>query len=370
MIYFDYGATSLRKPRAVTQAVKRAMQQYASPGRGGYAASMEASKAVFECRVRAGELFDCDPERVIFTMNATHGLNIAIKSLVRSGGRVAVSGFEHNAVMRPLSAIGADISIAGRKLFDPDDTLNAFYDIIRPGLDAVICTHVSNVFGYALPVEQIAELCRNRSVPFVLDASQSAGCIPISLQKLQAAFIAMPGHKGLYGPQGTGILLCNHGTQPLLEGGTGSMSSDAAMPDFLPDRLEAGTHNVPGICGLSEGLKFVRDRTPEAILRHEIMLARCAGKRLSALSGIECFCADNETQTGVLSFRIRGVDCETAAERLGEAGVAVRAGLHCAPTAHESAGTLETGTIRFSAGAFNSCEETERFAAAVRRLFH
>ena len=369
MIYFDYGATSLRKPRSVVQAVQRAMLQYASPGRGGYSAAIEAANAVYGCRVLAGELFDCDPERVAFTMNATHGLNIAVKSLVRPGGRVVMSGFEHNAVTRPLAALGARTTVAGRTLFDPEDTLNRFYDAIRPGLDAVICTHVSNVFGYVLPVEEIAALCRERRVPFVLDASQSAGCLPVSLRKLQAAFIAMPGHKGLYGPQGTGLLFCGHDAQPLLEGGTGSQSASDRMPEFLPDRLEAGTHNVPGICGLNEGLRFVRECTPETILRHEVSLVRRTAAQLAKLPGIACFCAENGTQTGVLSFRIEGVDCEEAADKLGRAGFALRAGLHCAPTAHESAGTLSTGTIRFSAGAFNSALETDSFVSAVRRLF-
>ncbi len=368
MTYFDNAATSLQKPRAVRRAVLYAMKHYASPGRGGYRAAMEAAGAVYDCRVRASELFDCEAEQVVFTMNATHGLNLAIKSLMPPGGHAVVSGFEHNSVTRPLTALGAELQVAGRRLFDPDDTLNCFYDLVKPGTDAVVCTHVSNVFGYILPVEEIAALCADRGVPFVLDASQSAGCLPISARRLQAAFVAMPGHKGLLGPQGTGILLCRADAKTLLEGGTGSLSARAEMPEFLPDRLEAGTHNVAGICGLREGIRFVQEYTPTEILRHELRLTRAAAARLRELPGVRCFCAGNGTQTGVLSFQLEGLDCETAADALGRAGFALRAGLHCAPLAHESAGTLENGTLRFSAGIFNTAREAERFTAAVARL--
>lgn len=368
MIYFDSGATSLQKPETVYRAVGYAIRHYASPGRGGHCAAMQAAEQVFACRTLAAELFDCDPEQVVFTMNATHGLNIAIKSLVPFGGSVVISGFEHNAVTRPLCALGAKITVAGRKLFAPEDTLSAFRNAITKDTNAVFCTHVSNVFGYVLPVYEIAQLCARRGVPFVLDASQSAGTLPVSLRRLNAAFVAMPGHKGLLGPQGTGLLLCAHEAKPLLEGGTGSVSESAQMPDFLPDRLEAGTHNVPGICGLSEGLRYIIKHTPEQILRHEVYLKQHTADRLCGNSDVECFVSDSPAQTGVLSFRIRGMDCETIARRLSEAGFAVRAGLHCAPTAHESAGTLHTGTVRFSAGPMNTLREAERFSLAIRRI--
>jgi selenocysteine lyase/cysteine desulfurase len=224
------------------------------------------------------------------------------------------------------------------------------------------------VFGYRLPVEEIAALCAERGVPFVLDASQSAGCLPISARQLDAAFVAMPGHKGLMGPQGTGILICRHAAQPLLEGGTGSQSALAEMPDFLPDRLEAGTLNVPGICGLRAGLRFVADYTPEAIGLREQALTAEAAERLAKIPGVRCFAAENGTQTGVLSFQISDRDCEQVAEALGCAGFALRAGLHCAPLAHESVGTLERGTVRLSTGVFNTLREIKRFTKAVERL--
>ncbi len=238
MIYLDSGATSFRKPSAVYRAVQQAMLRCANPGRGGYDAAMAADQAVFRCRETAAELFSCQPEQVALTMNCTHGLNIAIRSLVKPGARVVTSGFEHNAVLRPLYALGAKVQAAGGKLFDWEDTLEAFDRELKQA-DAAVFTHVSNVFGYILPVQEIAKLCRMRRIPFVIDAAQSAGTLPVSLRDLGADFIAMPGHKGLLGPQGTGLLLCGGGAEPLLYGGTGTASREKNMPEALPERLDA-----------------------------------------------------------------------------------------------------------------------------------
>ena len=372
MIYLDSAATTLHKPPSVPRAAAWAMTHLASPGRGGHRPAVAAGETAFRCRQAAAELFGVsDPERVVFTSNATHALNIAIRTLVGPGDRVAVSGWEHNAVTRPLHALGAEVAAARAPLFDRRGQLDAFARALEGDVKAAVCTHVSNVFGFVLPVEEIAALCRRRGVPFVLDASQSAGCLPVSLEELGAAFAAMPGHKGLYGPQGTGLLLCGEGRLPeaLLAGGTGSLSALQTMPDFLPDRLEAGTHNIPGIAGLLEGLRYVKARGPEHILRHERALIRRAARRLSALEGVEVFAApDPADQAGVLSFRVAGRDCEELGEALGRAGVAVRAGLHCAPEAHRSAGTLETGTLRLSVSAFNVPAEIDRAAEVLARL--
>ena len=359
MIYFDHAATSFQKPKTVRNAVLRAMQECASPGRGGYRWAMNAAQELYDCRVTAGEVFSCPAENVVFTMNATHGLNMAITSVVKPGSNVVISGFEHNAVWRPLHKIGANIKIAGRKLFDPEATLREFEEAVNSDTDAVICTHVSNVFGYILPVQEIAELCRERNVPIVLDASQSAGILPVSMKDLGAAFIAMPGHKGLYGPQGTGLLLCSQIPEVLISGGTGSLSASSEMPDFLPDRGEAGTHNVPGICGLLAGMRFVEELGAKKILTHEQNLCRRIVKNLSSNKKIQIFSDGFKNQAGVLSVNIDGIDCECAAEFLAEHDCAVRAGLHCSPLAHESAGTLESGTIRISPSAFSTEKQAD-----------
>jgi len=345
MIYLDNGATSFHKPPAVYQAVLKAMRTCANPGRGGYKAARKAADAVFECREQAGILFDCLPEQVVLTTSCTHGLNLAIRTLVKPGSIVVVSGFEHNAVTRPLHAIGAKIRVAGRKLFDWEDTLESFERQLD-GADAAVFTHVSNVFGYILPVKEMARLCRNRGIPFIIDAAQSAGSLPLSLTELGADFIAMPGHKGLLGPQGTGLLLCRNGGQPLLFGGTGSLSREQAMPTELPDRLEAGTLNVPGYAGLREGLGYLNQTGVESIFHREHRLLRRCIDGLQRY-GMKVYAGDHQAAT--VSF-LPGMDCEEAAEILARQGIAVRAGLHCAPYAHESAGTLETGTVRVSIG--------------------
>ena len=362
MIYLDAGATSLVKPEAVGRAVLWAMNHCANPGRGGYRASSRAAETVYSCRELAGKLFDCEPDRVVFTSNCTHGLNIAIRSLVRPGGKVAVSGFEHNAVTRPLHGLGAEIRVGGEKLFNWEDTLSRFEDALR-GAEAAVFTHVSNVFGYILPVEQMAQLCRDRGIPFVLDAAQSAGSIPVSLRELGADFIAMPGHKGLLGPQGTGLLLCGREGTPLLMGGTGSDSVRQDMPEYLPERLEAGTLNVPGIAGLGAGLGFLRRTGVEKIgQREHRQLRRCI--QGIQKQGFTVF--SGEHQAGTLSFLAKG-DCEELAARLARRGIAVRAGLHCAPLAHKSAGTLETGTVRVSFGWDAGPEQTDRLMEALSK---
>jgi len=301
---------------------------------------------VFSTRERAAELFDCDAEQVVFTSSCTHGLNIAIRTLVRPGTRVVISGFEHNAVTRVLHLLGAEVTVAGRKLFDPADTLQEFEKALKAGAKVAIFTHVSNVFGYILPVEQIAALCRKYKVPFVIDAAQSAGMIPVSLKKLGADFIAMPGHKGLLGPQGTGILLCGRIPSALMAGGTGSESRNPEMPAFLPDRAEPGTLNVPGIAGLGAGIQYVQRQGVDAILAREQEMVRRCVPMLERL-GYRVFAGEN--QSGTVSF-VPKIDCEEFAEKLAGRGIAVRAGLHCAPLAHQSAGTLESGTVRISFG--------------------
>ena len=341
MIYLDSAATTFQKPRSVANAMDRALATMSSPGRGGYPAAMAAADAALDCRTELAELYHAEsPEQVVFTLNATHALNIAIKSLVPLFQRAAVT--------------------------------EAFDRLIVPGTDAVICNHVSNVFGFVQPVEEIAALCRDRGVPFIIDASQSAGLLTLDMAALGAAFIAMPGHKGLYGPQGTGVLICGRDApvRTVLEGGTGSQSLEQAMPDFLPDRLEAGTHNMPGIAGLLAGVRFVRKVGPEAICQEERRLTLLAAEGLRRVPGIRVYARpDLEAQVGVLSLVPEKMDPETLGAALADRGIAVRAGLHCAPLAHRSAGTLETGTVRVSLSHWNTREEIGRFLGAMGAIF-
>lgn len=364
MIYLDNGATSFHKPPQVRQAVLDAMLRCANPGRGGYRAAMAAAEQIYRCREAAADLFACQPEQVALTSNCTHGLNIAIRSLVKPGDPVVISGFEHNAVTRPLHALGARITVAGQRLFDWDDTLQQFEDALRLRPAAAVFTHVSNVFGYVLPVEQLSELCRKYGVPFIVDAAQSAGSLEVNLQKWGAEFIAMPGHKGLLGPQGTGLLLCAETARPLIFGGTGSDSIRQEMPEYLPDRLEAGTVNVPGAAGLAVGIGYVKRVGVDTIGYRERMQARATAQGLRAL-GYRVFFGAH--QGGTVSF-LPNMDCEEMAEKLASAGIAVRAGLHCAPLAHRSAGTLDTGTVRVSFGHDASALQTRQFLREMGKL--
>ena len=364
MTYLDHGATSFPKPQGVTNAMVRAMETCGNPGRGGYDAAMRAARTVLRCREKAGELFACEPEQVICTANCTHGLNLAIRTLVKTGSRVVVSGFEHNAVTRPLHMLDAKVHVAGRKLFDQTDTLAEFEWALKQGMDAAVFTHVSNVFGYILPVEEMAKLCRKYHVPFVVDCAQSAGMLPVSMKEWGADFIAMPGHKGLLGPMGTGLLLCGRVPKPLMAGGTGSQSENYDMPNFLPDVGEAGTVNVPGIAGLCAGMETVQREGIGKILQREQRDMRRCVKGMEKL-GLSLYTGEN--QSGTLSF-VPSCGCEELAEILGKQGICVRAGLHCAPLAHESAGTLKTGTVRVSFGHNADPRQTGNFLLALEKL--
>ena len=368
MIYLDNAATTLPKPSGVLTAVKEALIKTGSLGRSSHGAAAFASETAFSCRKLAASMFDAKEDNVVFTFNATHGLNIAIKSLVNEGDRVVISGFEHNAVMRPLHRLNADIVIAGRKLFDQEDTILDFDAKINAETKAVICTHVSNVFGYVLPILQISRICRERNVPFIIDASQSAGILPVSLKDTGAAFIAMPGHKSLFGPQGTGILLCAEPAQPILDGGTGSVSRSMDMPEFLPDRLEAGTINMHGIAGLKEGLSYVQKLGTETIISHEISLIQSVLEALNPDMYDIYAAQDQVCQAGVLSIVPRFCPCEYFSELCTEADIAVRVGLHCAPIAHESVGTTGTGTVRLSVSALTEESDVKKFAEFANEI--
>ncbi len=369
MIYFDNAATTLQKPKQVMQAVMQSLRSSASVGRGDGMASQRAGETLFACRSLAADLFSLErPEQVVFTFHATHALNIAIHSLVKPRDRVLISGYEHNAVCRPLVAV-PELSIytVDTPLWAQEACLAGFARALKRGVDVVICNHVSNVFGYILPLEGIAQLCREADVPLIVDASQSAGVLPLDMSRLGAKFVAMPGHKGLYAPQGTGILLCGMLGEPLLYGGTGSQSMEMQMPETLPDRHEAGTHNVAGIAGLLAGLRFVQARGMRRILQEECALRDFAAEGLAHCPRTEVFHSpDPSTQTGVLSFRVRGIPCEEIGAYLAGQGIAVRTGLHCAPLAHQTAGTLDTGTVRLSFSAFNTATEVQTFLRQIR----
>lgn len=369
MIYFDNAATTLLKPAEVFRAVQSAMRTAAGFGRSGHQPALHAGELVYSCREQAAALFGIDePERVVFTLNATHALNLAIHALVPPGSTVAVTGYEHNSVMRPLVARDCRVIVMQSTLFHPEEAVAAAERAVEAGAEVFVVNHVSNVFGYAQPVEQIDAILAREGIPMILDASQSAGVLPVPAGKLRsAAAVCCPGHKALFGPQGTGILLAlsDRLREPLLTGGTGSLSEKTEQPEMLPDRFESGTLNAHGIAGLAAGIAWVRAQGTRQILGHERRLVQRLVKGLGAMPGIEVF--DGPGQCGVLSFRVGGLACEEVAGRLAERGVCVRDGLHCAPLAHRSAGTFETGTVRVSVSALNNETECDRFLEILER---
>lgn len=367
MIYLDNAATTLRKPPQVGRAMLAALQSCANPGRGGHAAAERAEETVWRTRSLAARFFGLEPEQICFTANATEGLNIALRTLVRPGDRVVISGLEHNAVTRTLAGLGAKTVPVTAPLFDRAAWAEAFAAALTPETRAAVCLQVSNVFGAVLPVEELGALCAARGIPLVVDASQSAGLLPVTPEAWGAAFTAMPGHKGLLGPQGTGLLLCRAKPEPLRFGGTGSRSLAQTMPEELPDRVEAGTLNVPGIAGLGAALAWQLARKPGVGAAAEGRLLSAAARGLQSL-GVPVWTGPE--QLGVLSFRLPGRDCEEAAAAYARAGIALRAGLHCAPLAHKTAGTLPEGTIRLSLSVFTSPAEIGSFLEHTGRLLH
>ena len=374
MIYFDSAATSFHRPPTVMRAVADSIRLHAGYGRSGHAAAERAAEAVYDCRMSAAELFGLSaPERVVFCQNATQALNTAIFGLSLAKKRVVISGYEHNAVYRPLiergDRDGTQVVIAQSDLFDTQGAFNAFDRLLDESCGLCICTMVSNVFGNILPVEGIGRLCRERGIPFIIDASQAAGSLTVDARRLSADIICVPGHKGLLGPVGTGLmLLCTDiMPTPFLFGGTGGESESPRQPMSPPERYESGTQNIAGICGLREGIRYVlRQRT--AIRRQEAKLIAYLKNELTKISGVTVYGGTVEACGGLFSFNAAGWDCETVAARLAEHGIAVRAGLHCAPLAHRSVGTERCGTVRISCCGENTLREAERFCNVLEEI--
>ncbi|MGN1014207.1 MAG: aminotransferase class V-fold PLP-dependent enzyme [Butyricicoccus sp.] len=376
MIYLDNAATTLQKPASVMTAVRQAMNRAASAGRSAHRPAVLAADILFDTRALAAEFFELDDSsRVIFTSNATMALNTAIFSMAEYARRFAVTGMEHNAVMRPmhkLSHQGKRVTVLDTPLWKPERLLDSAEKTCKNGVDCFVVNHVSNVYGYELPLEELDGVLRRYGVPMIVDASQSAGVCPLSARRLRsAAAICMPGHKGLYGPQGTGMLLSltEEIQAPLLYGGTGSRSISPNMPEDLPDRLEAGTHNIAGVAGLFEGIRFVRMVGVDQIREHETILRRQLASQLKNVSQLHCFTTSrDELQTGVLSITCDTMSAEQLSMRLAERGICVRAGLHCAPLAHRTGGTLESGTVRLSPGWFQNLHQIRRTTESIRDI--
>lgn len=372
MIYLDNAATTYPKPRSVYQAWNRAVSAYgANPGRSGHAMSLATSQAVFQSRSKCAEFFGAEPENTVFTLNCTHALNMAIKGLAEKGAHFVLSDIEHNASIRPvhaLSAHGMSYTLF-RTSHSEEETLLSAERAIRPNTTALICTAAGNVTGQRLPLEGLAELCGRKNICFIVDAAQAAGLLPLSVRD-GINIICTAGHKGLYGPMGTGLMLTDgkYALRTIIEGGTGSMSESLEQPEFLPDRFESGTINTPGAIVLGSGVDFVKQRTPEKILAHETALCRrfCAAlRRIPDVTVYSDIDERPELYAPVVSFGIDGIPSTEAAARLSRLGFYMRGGLHCAPLAHKKLGTLENGTVRFAPSVFTTAEDVSRLVWAI-----
>ncbi len=373
MINFDNAATTFPKPRSVRLAMERALLEYGgNAGRGGHQLTTKTSEQVFAAREEAAAFFGGKPENTIFCLNCTHALNLAIQGILQPNDHVIISSLEHNAVLRPVAAMvreqGIRCSIAPVSANDAE-TVAAFQERIRPDTKAIICTLASNVTGQILPYREIAALCQANDICMIADGAQACGTLPVQLSD-GMNILCTAGHKGLYGATGTGLLLTDtkFPIKPLLYGGTGSLSAKLEMPDFLPDRLECGTLNIAGILSLRAGIAFVRQKTVNRIFRHETACCEKLLSMLQTMPQITVYRQPNVNYAPIISFNADGFPAETLAEALDQKGFCLRAGLHCAPLAHRSIGTMDGGTVRFAPSIFNTLPEVAALGNAIRAI--
>ena len=382
-LYFDNAATSRPKPASVLEAMCRyASELGASAGRGGYSEATETGDLLFECRRRLNRLFHGEkPEHFVFTLNCSDALNLAIKGLIGPDdrGHAICTHIDHNSILRPLYALEqrgwASVTRtpvdSATGLVDPDDIRKA----IRPDTKLIAITHASNVTGSVQPIREIGRMARERGIPFVVDAAQSAGHVPIDVREDCIDLLAAPGHKALYGPLGTGFLYIRPGLEkilrPLKEGGTGSVSEQPVQPEFMPDKYESGSHNAMGIVGLLEGVKWLAEQTIAKLAAHENNLMRTFLSGVKDVEGLVYYGPQDVTnRIGVFSVRIEGYEpAELSGVLEGHYGILTRSGIHCAPLAHAAIGTAESGgTTRLSFGAFLSVDDVRHAATALTEI--
>lgn len=376
MIYFDNAATSFPKPNIVYDKIMEAMKEYgANPGRSGHKLALRASRGIFETRELIAKFFNIkNPMNVLFTFNATEGLNMGIKGVLKSGDHVVTTSMEHNSVLRPikyLEKLGVESTIVRA---DSMGRINAS-DILReikPNTKLIATTHISNLTGTIMPVEEIGQIASERGIIYLLDAAQSAGVYDIDVEKMNISILVFPGHKGLFGPMGTGGVYIRDGIDvaETLQGGTGSISHSLLQPDIKPDRYESGTSNGPGIVGLGAGITYIIEKGIKNIREHEENLTLHFIEEANKINGIKLYGPLNINEQGaVVSLNIKDADSSEISYILDEEyDIAVRPGLHCAPLAHETIGTLEQGVIRFSFGFFNTHEEIEYSIKALKEI--
>lgn len=374
MLYFDFAATSFPKPFEVRKAVSESFLYYgANPGRSGYGFSVKTARKIFEAREKAAKLFGAEePENVVFTKNCTEGINTVLMSIAKEKGHFIISDLEHNSVLRPVYELKnrgiIDFSVAETFENEPEKTLRSFEKLIRKDTRLIMVTGASNVLGTKLPIEMLGKTAHEHGVLFGVDAAQIAGSEKIDMKKENVDFLCAPGHKGLLGPMGTGIMIAQRPEliEPVIFGGTGNYSLFPIQPEELPERAESGTLNVPGICGLLAGMEKT-DGKEEVIGKDESKIALFIYDELEKIKGVKIFSKrpEYETSAPIISFVIGDFSGEETAEILSERGVAVRGGFHCSALAHFKAGTEKRGLCRISTGWANTFGEAEKLIKII-----
>ena len=370
-VNFDNAATTFPKPASVRRALSEAVSRYGgNAGRGGHRLTLATSEKVFDTRQTAADFFGAVPENVVFTLNCTHALNFAIQGIMKNGGHIIISSIEHNSVARPVYALSekGNVFYSIAPVYDDDEQfLDGLKRLIRHDTKAIVCTVAGNVTGRILPFREIAEICKSRSICFIADGAQACGILDVKLSD-GINILCTSGHKGLYGPAGTGLLISDgeYEISPVIQGGTGSSSMNLIQPDFLPDSLESGTVNTTGIIALKSGIDFVRKMGIDKIYAHENRLCR---KFISLLDPerVTVYRTEGLNYAPVVSFNINGIPPEEAAGLLSDRGYCLRAGLHCSPLAHKTLGTDE-GTVRFAPSVFNNENQVYGLTKEIKKL--
>ena len=376
MIYFDNSATTYPKPKEVLTKTYVAMQNLSfNSGRGGYAQSLAAAERIFEVREKIGSMFSFPPENVVFTKNCTEALNIAIKGSVNRGDHIVISSLEHNSVSRVVQKLTDDgyaqYDVADFS-YDDNETVRNFADKIKSNTTLVVCMHSSNAFGVGFPISKIGKLCREKGIRFIVDGAQGVGAADINAERDNIDILCAPGHKCLFGAMGTGFLAVRKGldVKSFEEGGTGSASLSLKQPEFLPDRLEAGTLNNSGIISIGSGIDFINRVGRDKIYRHEMMIASYIYDALNNNPSVVLYTLSPRLSVDmpIISFNIAGKSSEQVAADLASRGICVRGGYHCTPLAHTHFGTIDSGTVRVSPGYFNTEAECYKFVNVVKNL--
>lgn len=372
MIYFDNAATTYPKPNCVKKAAIASITRYGgNPGRSGHKYSINTAKKIYEVRKLTADFFGATPENVVFTLNCTHSLNLAIKGILEKGDHVIISCLEHNSVARPVYAMSKnDISYSIAEVSDNDIiTVKNFESLITPKTKAIVCTIASNVTGQILPYKKIAKLCKKYNLCFIADGAQACGVIPVHLSD-GINILCCPGHKGLYGTTGTGLLITDgkFPIKPVFQGGTGATSDELEQTPFLPEKLECGTVNTTGIICLGKGIEFVKKHSLSNIHNYEEKLCSYFIRELNKIEGYRIYRNRNANYAPIVSFSYEKITSTELSQLLSDFGFALRGGLHCATLTHNHLGTIDCGTVRFSPSIFNSQHEVYTLIKVLKKI--